>query len=488
MKIGGKLRPICMFPCHRYTPLPLDRRTFLRQAGCGFGAVALAALWSQDRLAAEEKPVSNPLAPRQPHFQPRAKNIIYLYMDGGPSQVDTFDPKPRLNREHGQPFAMKIEPTQFNNNGNTFGSPWKFQQHGDSGIAVSELFPHVARHVDKLAVIRSMTSHFSEHTSANYFLHTGTGVQGRPSMGAWLGYGLGSECRDLPGFIVINGGLIPPGGLDNFNSGFLPASYQGSIFTADNPPVANIVRQELTDRLQRNKLALLAQLDREVAERLGRSDAVESAIANYELAYRMQTAVPALLEMQDETEATRRLYGLDATTKGTASFARQCLLARRLIERGVRFVELTCPNVGHDRWDQHSNLEKGHIDNALAVDQPIGGLLQDLQQRGLLDETLVVWSGEFGRTPFAQGSNGRDHNPFAFSLWLAGGGIKAGTVYGQTDEYGYKVVENKLEIHDLHATMLLLLGLDHTRLTFHFSGRDMRLTDVHGNVIYDILA
>ncbi len=477
-----------MFSCHRYSSLPLDRRSFLRQAGCGFGAIALAALLAERQLEGAEAAATNPLKPKQPHFKARAKSVIYLYMDGGPSQVDTFDPKPRLSAEHGRPFAMKMEPTQFNNNGNTLGSPWKFQQYGQSGIPVSELFPYVARHVDKLTVIRSMTSNFSEHTSANYFLHTGTGMQGRPSMGAWLGYGLGSECRDLPGFVVINGGLVPVGGLDNFTSGFLPASYQGSVFTADNPPVANIVRQESSDRLQRNKLALLKQLDDQVAERLGRVDAVESAIANYELAYRMQSAVPELMDISGETEATQQLYGLDATSKGTASFARQCLLARRLVERGVRFVELTCPNLGHDRWDQHRELEKGHEDNAKAVDQPIAGLLEDLEQRGLLDETLVVWSGEFGRTPFAQGSNGRDHNPFGFSLWLAGGGVKGGTIYGQTDEYGYKVVENKVEIHDLHATMLHLLGLDHTRLTFRFSGRDMRLTDVHGNVISDILA
>jgi hypothetical protein len=477
-----------MFPCHRYSPLPLTRRSFLRQASCGFGAVALAALWAQREVDGSDAAARDPLAPRAAHYRPRAKSAIFLYMDGGPSQVDTFDPKPRLTQDDGKPFALEIEPTQFNNNGNTFGSPWKFQQHGESGIPVSGLFPHVARHVDKLAVIRSMTSQFPEHTSANYFLHTGTGVQGRPTMGAWFGYGLGSECRDLPGFIVINGGLIPPGGLDNFNSGFLPASYQGSIFTADNPPVANITRLEASDRLQRNKLSLLRELDAKVAERLGHVDAVESAIANYELAYRMQTAVPGLMDLRDETEATQRLYGLDAKSKGTASFARQCLLARRLVERGVRFVELTCPNLGHDRWDQHSKLKEGHEDNSLAVDQPIAGLLQDLKQRGLLDETLVVWSGEFGRTPFAQGTNGRDHNPFGFSLWLAGGGVQGGIIYGQTDEFGYKVIENKLEIHDLHATMLHLLGIDHTRLTFRFSGRDMRLTDVHGHVIHDIIA
>jgi hypothetical protein len=408
-------------------------------------------------------------------------------MDGGPSQVDTFDPKPRLEKDHGKPFPMKIEPTQFDNVGTTFGSPWKFRPYGESGIPVSDLFPHTARHVDRMAVIRSLTSNFSEHTTANYFLHTGTGFQGRPSMGAWFGYGLGSECRDLPGFVVLNGGLVPPGGLDNFNSGFLPATFQGSIFNADDPPVANIRRTEATDVLQRNKLALLRKLDGGVAERLGHADQIESAIANYELAYRMQATVPDLTDLSGETAATRQMYGLDAKTKGTAIFARQCLLARRLVERGVRFVEVTCPSVGHDRWDQHNDLEKGHQDNALAVDQPIGALLTDLQQRGLLERTLVVWAGEFGRTPFAQGTAGRDHNPFGFSIWLAGGGVKGGTIYGQTDEFGYKVVENRAEIHDLHATMLHLLGLDHKRLTFRFSGRDMRLTDVHGEVIDSIL-
>ena len=482
-----------MYPCQRLTPLPFDRRSFLRQAGCGFGAVALSALMAQGdfgdiSFAAESERSSDPLAPRKPHFAAKAKSVIYLYMDGGPSQVDTFDPKPRLTAESGKPFAMKIEPTQFNNNGATLGSPWKFQQYGQSGIPVSDLFPNVAKHVDKLAVIRSMTSQFPEHTSANYFLHTGTGIQGRPSMGAWFGYGLGSECRDLPGFVVINGGLIPPGGLDNFNSGFLPASYQGSIFTAANPPVANINRTEATDQLQKNKLALLRKLDEQRLAASGKNSAVESAIANYELAYRMQTVVPGLTDLKDESAATQELYGLDSKFPHTASFARQCLLARRLVERGVRFIELTCPNCGHDRWDQHSNLKKGHEDNSLAVDQPIAALLTDLAQRGLLDSTLVIFSGEFGRTPFAQGSDGRDHNPFGFSLWLAGGGIKGGTIHGQTDEYGYKAVENKAEIHDLHATMLHLLGIDHTRLTFRFSGRDMRLTDVHGNVIKEILA
>ncbi len=409
-------------------------------------------------------------------------------MDGGVSQVDSFDPKPRLTADNGRPFAMKTEPTQFNKNGNTLASPWKFSQYGECGLPVSELFPHIARHADRMAVVRSMTSKFSEHTTANYLLHTGLGQQGRPSVGAWFGYGLGSECQDLPGFVVLNGGLIPPGGIENFGAGFLPASYQGSLFQPDKNVVVNIQRREATAALQENKLALLRKIDAAGAERLGASDQVESAIANYELAYRMQIGVPRLIDFSDETPATLTAYGLDAPFEPTATFGRQCLVARRLVERGVRFVELTCPKTIGDRWDQHERLKEGHEENALAVDQPIGALLDDLQQRGLLDETLVVWAGEFGRTPFAQGSEGRDHNPFAFTVWLAGGGTKGGTIYGQTDEFGYKVVENKAEIHDLHATMLHLLGIDHKKLTFRFGGRDMRLTDVYGEVISGILA
>ncbi len=480
-----------MYPCRRIMNSPLTRREMLTRCANGFGSVALTALMAEYGDHASAAPViddRNPFAPRKPHFAPKAKHVIYLYMDGGPSQVDTFDPKSRLVKENGKPFAMKIEPTQFNNIGKTLASPWQFKQYGESGTPVSDLLPNIAEHVDDMAVIRSMTSNFSEHTNGNYFLHTGNGQQGRPSMGAWATYGLGSECQDLPGFIVLNGGLIPPGGLDCFNSGFLPASFQGSIFNTNDPPVANIRRTESRDKLQRNKLRLLQKLDNGVLERVGRVDKLESAIANYELAYRMQMAVPELMDLKNETAETKRMYGMEAKTKGTASFGRQCLIARRLIERGVRFIELTCPGVGHDRWDQHGNLKKGHTDNAMATDQPIGALLTDLRQRDLLKETLVVWSGEFGRTPFAQGSNGRDHNPFGFSLWMAGGGIKGGTVYGATDEYGYKAIENRLEIHDLHATMLHLLGVDHEKQTFRFSGRDMRLTDVHGHVIHDILA
>jgi hypothetical protein len=457
----------------------------LRDCACGFGALAFAGLYG--RTAAGGRPDARFAA--APQFTPRAKNVIFLYMDGGPSQIDTFDPKPRLNAEHGRPFKMKMEPTQFNNNGATLGSPWKFTQHGESGIPVSELFPYVAECVDELAIVRSMTSEFSEHTSANYFLHTGAGVQGRPSAGAWTVYGLGSECDDLPGFVVLNGGLIPVGGVDNFGSGFLPATCQASIFRPSGSAVANIEPPETSHAVAANKRKLTARLSDLVAARFEHADAIESAIANHEVAYRMQAAVPELLDLSRESAATKALYGFDSRFEPTKVFAAECLLARRLVERGVRFVELTCPKVGPaDRWDQHSSLKQGHADNARAVDQPIAALLQDLKSRGLLDETIVLWSGEFGRTPFAQGSDGRDHNPFGFTCWLAGAGIKGGAVYGATDEYGYKVVADKVEMYDLHATLLHLLGIDHERLTYRFSGRDMRLTDVYGHVIDGILA
>jgi len=467
--------------CGRFFSTPLTRRDMLLRCANGFGAVALAAL-----LAEEGRSAAVP----SPHFRARARNVIFLYMDGGPSQVDTFDYKPLLEKYHGRdPHSIfKVEPTQFNNVGRVMASPWKFRKRGQSGLWVSDLFPHVAECIDELCVIRSMMSKFPEHTSANYFLHTGSGLQGRPSMGAWVSYGLGSLNKNLPGFIVLNGGLIPPGGLDNFNSGFLPAAYQGSIFRPADPPVANIRRLEASDEQQRRKLDLLRRLDDSVAARSGHDDAIESAIANYETAYRMQTAVPELMDIKGETEATKKLYGLDSKYAPTRIFATECLIARRLIERGARFIELTCPQVGGDRWDQHGGLKQGHENNARAVDQPIAALLKDLKARGLLDDTLVLWSGEFGRTPFAQGSDGRDHDPFGFTIWMAGGGVKRGHVYGETDEFGYKAVANKVEIHDLHATLLHLLGVDHKRLTVRFGGRDMRLTDVHGEIIKDILA
>jgi hypothetical protein len=463
----------------------MNRREMLLRSANGFGAVALAALLGNESRGIPPAPPDNPLAPRPPHFPARARSVIFLYMDGGPSQVDTFDPKPRLAREHGQPMPGRVEPTQFNNIGRILQSPWHFRQYGQSGIPVSDLFPHVATCVDELAVVRSMTSNFSEHTNANYFLHSGHGQQGRPSMGAWATYGLGSECANLPGFVVLETGQIPPGGLDCFGSGFLPASYQGSLFRRGEMPVADLRGPGSRDAQER-KMNLMQRLDRAGGQHAGPSDAVDAAIANYELAFRMQTAVPELTDLRGESQATRRLYGVD--DRVTEAYGTACLLARRLVERGVRFVEVCCPPTGGDRWDQHSGLRVGHENNARAVDRPIAGLLKDLRSRGLLGTTLVVWGGEFGRTPMAQGTDGRDHNPYGFSMWLAGGGIKGGTIYGATDEYGYHVVDKPVEMYDLHATMLHLLGIDHTRLTFRFGGRDMRLTDVHGEVLGAILA
>jgi hypothetical protein len=453
----------------------------LQRCANGFGAVALAALWA-DRAEGSSA--------ARTHHPAKARNVIFLYMDGGPSQVDTFDYKPLLEKYHGRDphTVFRVEPTQFNNVGKVMASPWKFRRRGQSGLWVSDLLPYTAECADDLCVVRSVVSKFPEHTSANYFLHTGSGFQGRPSMGAWFSYGLGSVNKDLPGFIVLSGGLIPPGGLDNFNSGFLPAAYQGSVFRAGNPPVANIDRRERSAAAQRGKLDLVKELDRLVESREGADDVVESAIANWETAYRMQSSVPELMDVRGETAATRKLYGLDSSYEPTRIFGTQCLIARRLVERGARFLELTCPQVGGDRWDQHGGLKTGHENNARAVDQPIAALLKDLKSRGLLDETLVVWAGEFGRTPFAQGGDGRDHNQFGFTVWLAGGGVKPGFAFGQTDEWGYKVVQGKVEIHDLHATMLHLLGIDHKRLTVRFGGRDMRLTDVHGDLVKDILA
>ena len=478
--------------CNNYIKGPMNRRQMLTRCASGFGAVALAGLLSDKSFGAplSNAVSSNPLAPKPGHHTAKAKSCIFLYMDGGPSQVDTFDYKPDLTKHQGKdPKAVmgKIEPTQFDNNGKVMPSPWKFRQYGDSGAWVSDLFPHVAECVDDIAFVKSMTSKFAEHTSANYFLHTGHGIQGRPSMGAWLGYGLGSENDSLPGFAVLNGGLIPPGGLDNFNSGFLPASYQGSILTPSNVPLANIKPRESADA-QRAKLDLVGALDQAMIEAVGGDDALESAVNNYETAYRMQRAVPELADISGESEETKAMYGLDAKYKQTATFGRQCLLARRLVERGVRFIELTCPKVGGDRWDQHGNLKSGHENNSLAVDQPIAALLKDLKRTGLLDETLVLWGGEFGRTPFAQGSNGRDHNQHAFTMWMAGGGIKGGTVAGTSDAFGYKVADDRYDIHDLHATILHLMGIDHERLTYRFSGRDIRLTDVFGRLIEPIMA
>lgn len=471
--------------CRQFQHHPLSRRQMLARCANGFGALALSALAMEPAYGAAK---TSPYAPATTHFRPRAKSVIFLYMDGGVSQVDSFDPKPRLAKEHGMPFRARMEATQFDNIGTTFKSHWAFRRYGESGIPVSDLFPRIGSCADDLCVVRSMVANFSEHNQANFFLHSGFGMQGRPSMGAWMSYGLGSECQDLPGFVVLNGGLIPSGGLDNFGSGFLPASYQGTLFKSGNPPLANVRPLEPSTEIQRRKLALLSRLDQGVMDRVGRVDPLESAITNYEMAFRMQAAVPELVDLSKESNATKRLYGFDHPFEPTRIYAAQCLMARRLVERGVRFIELTCPRTaGNDRWDAHSNLLKNHGENAQVVDQPICGLLTDLKARGLLEDTLVVFSGEFGRTPFAQGSDGRDHNPFGFSLWMAGGGVKGGTIYGATDDYGYRAIENRMEIHDLHATMLHLLGMDHERMTYPFDGRDMRLTDVHGHVVNELI-
>ncbi|VTS03409.1 DUF1501 domain-containing protein [Tuwongella immobilis] len=464
-------------------PSQFNRRQFLTRSANGFGLLALTALLADDQsvVAADR----DPLSVKPTHFPAKAKSVIFLFMDGGPSQVDTFDPKPRLTRDHGKAFTGKIEPTQFNNIGKIYGSPWKFRKYGESGIPISDLFPNIATCADDLAVIRSMVSNFSEHTNANYFIHTGHGQQGRPSMGAWTTYGLGSESKNFPGFIVIGSGMIPPGGMDCFNNGFLPASYQGSLFKNGPLPVADLRPANQSAAASEQKRKLLRRLDQSILSQLGNPDPLESAVQNYELAFRMQTAVPELMDIKSESQKTQELYGLDESR--TSLFGRQCLIARRLVERGVRFIELLCPNLGFDRWDQHNQLKAGHEANAAAVDKPIAGLLKDLKSRGLLDSTLVVWAGEFGRTPMAQGSDGRDHNPFGFSIWMAGGGIQGGTIHGETDEFGYHAIANKVEIHDLHATMLHLLGLDHTKTTYRFGGRDMRLTDVFGEVVHPII-
>jgi len=460
---------------------PLTRRELLLRSANGFGAAALAALLQSDGRAGED-----PFAPRKPHFAAKAKSVIFLFMDGGPSQVDSFDPKPLLEKYHGKPFPAKIEPTQFNNIGNTFACPWKFKNYGRSGLPVSDLFPNVGKCADDLCVVRSVVANFSEHTNANYFIHSGNGQQGRPSMGAWVTFGLGSECRDLPGFVVLGSGMIPPGGIDCFGAGFLPAAYQGSLFKSGANPIADLTPPgSESAKTRAAKRDLLRKLDAQAKERFGTSDPLEAAIANYELAFRMQSAVPELTDLARETDRTRALYGLDDPK--TETFGRQCLIARRMVEKGVRFIELLCQNLGHDRWDQHSNLKKGHEDNARAVDKPIAGLLTDLKARGLLDSTLVLWGGEFGRTPMAQGSDGRDHNPFGFTMWLAGGGAKGGHIHGETDEFGYHAIRDKVHVHDLHATILHLLGFDHTKLTYRFGGRDMRLTDVHGEVVKGML-
>ena len=469
----------------------ISRRAMLAQCSTGFGLVALSGLLGGGKALAAAPP--NPFAPRVPHLPPKVKSVIFCFMSGGVSHVDTFDPKPRLKKDHGKPMPVPVRPTMFNQNGNIMASPWEFRNHGQSGLPVSELFPHIGACADDLAVIRSMTSIANEHAQGNYFIHTGFSLAGFPSAGAWTTYGLGSENQNLPGFVVLASGGAPLGGVNIYGNGFLPAVHQASfIDPTQKEALANITPRE-ADPLQRKRLRFVEGFDHRHLARLQGDEQVESAIQNYEIAYRMQSAAPDLVDLRGESEATQRLYGMDSPVREKAEYARQCLLARRLVERGVRFVELTClprssdPGQIGNPWDQHGVLKAGHSEMAFQVDQPIAGLIRDLKARGLFDETLIVWAGEFGRTPFAQSNDGRDHNPFGFSVWLAGGGIRGGTAYGATDELGYHAVQDVCTVYDLWATVLHLLGMDHEKLTYRFGGRDFRLTDVHGRVVQAIL-
>lgn len=456
-----------------------SRREFLSRWANGFGGLAFAALATSCSKPPRERPVGP------------AKSVIFLYMEGGPSQMDTFDPKPRLDQEHGQPIQIATPPTQFQTSRLVMKSPFTFRRHGRVGAEVSDLFPLTADYVDLMSIVRSMVSEHSEHTAANYFLATGAPVPGRPALGAWLSYGLGSLADDLPAYVVLDSGHMPLGGADCFSNGFLPARHRGVIFRQGRYPVVNIEPREPNHALQAAKLDVIGKLNRHHAGQHFAAPEIEAAIANHELAFRMQRAIPALTDLADETKATRDLYGLDDDK--TAVFGRQCVIARRLVERGARFVQLLPPKLeGITSWDQHNDLASHHRANALAVDRPIAGLLHDLRARGLLDQTIVLWGGEFGRTPMAQVTAGegfgRDHNPYGFTMWLAGGGVRPGHIHGATDEYGYFAVDSPVTIHDLNATILHLMGIDHTKLTFRHAGRDFRLTDVYGEIVTDIVA
>jgi hypothetical protein len=478
------------FPCGR------TRREFVWETGGGFAGVALAGLLSAEgffprkALAATS---NDPLAPRPPHAAARAKSVIYLMMNGGPSQVDTFDPKPALAKYAGKP--LPADKKFINSGGRKVGflTPAfrPFRPGGESGLPVSDYFPLVREHADKLAVIRSCHTDSHAHGSALVMMNTGKTIIGRPSLGSWAVYGLGNENESLPGYVVIldkRGG--PIGGQPNWSSGFMPASYQGTLFRPAGTPVLDLQGPPHLDRpAQRRQLDLLAELNqRHLDARPGGAE-LASRIANYELAYRMQAAAPEAVDLAQETQETLDLYGVGVAP--TDEFGRNCLVARRLVERGVRFVQLYSGG-GHleETWDAHESVEKNHGRHGAEVDRPIAGLLTDLERRGLLDETLIVWGGEFGRMPFSEGPNepGRNHNPHGFSMWMAGGGVKGGLAYGETDELGFEAVADKVHVHDLHATILHLLGLDHEALTYFHQGRHERLTDVAGVVVRGILA
>jgi hypothetical protein len=460
----------------------------LRQAACGFGTLGLMDLLADHARASVPPDRAASMLPKPPHIPARAKRVIFLFMHGGPSSIDTFDPKPRLIQDNDKPLPFK-RPLTFAEGriGNLMKSPWEFKNHGQSGIPVSELFPHVAACVDDLCVVRSIVGDSVAHGGALLQLHTGSNTFTRPSLGSWIVYGLGSENQNLPAFITMKPSL-GHGGCKNWSSGFLPASNQGTAIGDSGSkikdlaePIENLVPRSASTELQRFELDMLQKVNRRHAFSREHDPELEGRIQAFELAFRMQTNAPEAFEIEKESEATKKLYGLDR--EETVDFGWQCLMARRLAERGVRFIQCS-----HSyKWDQHSELVRLHTKNAREVDLPIAGLLKDLKARGLLQDTLVLWGGEFGRTPVAQG-DGRDHNPYGYTMWMAGGGVKPGMIYGATDEFGYYAVEDRMHIHDLHATILHLLGIDHTRLTYFHSGRNFRLTDVHGNVATKILA
>jgi hypothetical protein len=472
-----------------------SRREFLARAGGGFGMLALAGLLGRERLLAEA-PVHNPnpLAPHPGHHPARAKSVIWLFINGGPSHVDTWDYKPELQRRDGQELAGFDRDTGFFRDqvGPIMKSPFRFRRHGQCGKYVSNIFPNMARHVDKMAFIHSCWTDSNNHSPALLKINTGMTRMGFPCLGSWVTYGLGSESQNLPAFVVMYDTLgrgLPKGYAQNWGAGFLPSIFQGTALKPQGAPIDNLYRPaDLTDRQQRNQLDLLARLNRrQAAARPGESE-LAARIETFELAYRMQMAAPEALDVDRESEATKRLYGLDNSR--CAHFARQCLIARRMVERGVRCVQIYSGGEENERsWDGHTNIAANHTGFAGETDQPIGALLTDLEARGLLDDTLVVWGGEFGRLPLVQrGGTGRDHNPHAFTVWLAGGGVKGGYSHGATDEIGHRAVENRVSVHDLHATILHLLGLDHLRLTYRYNGRDFRLTDVSGEVVQAVIA
>jgi hypothetical protein len=454
----------------------ISRRDMFRLSALGIGAFHFSDV--SPALAA------GPLAPKTPHHSARAKRVIFLFMHGGPSHVDTFDHKPMLAKHDGKPLPFQAA-KNISAVPKLLKSPWKFARHGESGLWVSELLPKLAEQIDKLCVVRSVHSRGQSHGQAVSMLHTGTDNLVWPSVGAWVSYGLGTQNQDLPSFVSISpsGGH---GGPRNYGCAFLPAIHQATTIghsgKLGDARIQHLDNQRRTPAEQRAQLELLQAINQERLEREAGEPQIRGAIESFDLAYRMQTAAPDILDLSQESKATHSLYGIGA--KETDNYGRQCLLARRLVEAGVRYVEVSTGNV----WDQHSNLKGGHEKNSKMTDQPVAALLTDLAARGLLDDTLVVWSGEFGRTPIVQGRNGRDHNPQGFTAWLAGAGVKSGTAYGNTDEYGYYAIENRVHMHDLHATMLHLMGIDHLRLTYARSGRDFRLTDVYGKVVKELFS